>query len=154
MNPRSRWAVVLCVLTALFGIRVAGQALIVFFDVSWLPPMDAWYSGLLPYPILFPVQIAILLLQSVIDRDVWRGRGFFARPRPRAGRRLQGFAYVYALSMVVRYAVTLSHPIPIVFHWVLAAYLFTLGRIMRSARTDAPTRGVAATSSLTSRRLA
>ena len=138
MNPRSRSAVTLVVLTVLFGIRVAGQALVVFFDVGWLPPMDAWYSGLLPYPILFPVQMAILILQSVIDRGVWRDRGFFARSRPRAGRRLQGLACVYALSMVVRYAVTLSHPIPIVFHWVLAAYLFTLGGNMRKARTDTP----------------
>jgi len=73
----------------------------------------------------------------VIDRDVGRGRGFFALPRPRAGRALQWFACVYALSMVVRYVVTRSHPIPIAFHWVLAAYLFTLGRVMRPPRNDA-----------------
>ena len=132
-GPASRSASVLCVLTVLFGVRVMGQALVAFFDVTWLPVMDAWFSGLLPYPVLFPIQIVILLVQTVIDRDVWRGQGFFARPRPRAGRRLQWFACVYALSMVVRYVVTLSHPIPIVFHWVLAAYLFTLGRIVRGA---------------------
>ena len=39
--------------------------------------------------------------------------------------------------MVVRYAVTRSHPIPIVFHWVLAAFLFTLGRSMRPKRAGA-----------------
>ncbi|MGH7304856.1 MAG: hypothetical protein ACRELZ_16340 [Candidatus Rokuibacteriota bacterium] len=153
MNPRSRSAIVLCVLTVLFGIRIAGQALVAFFDVTWLPPMDAWFSGLLPYPVLLPLQIAIVLVQIVIDRATWRGRGFFGRPRPRAGRGLQGFACVYALSMVVRYAVTLSHPLPIVFHWVLAAYLFTLGRLMRlSNGHTAP--AVEATSSLTSRRCA
>ena len=153
MNSRSRSAVVLYVLTALFGIRIAAQALVAFFEVAWLPPMDAWFSGLLRYPVLLPLQIAILLVQLVIDRDTLRGRGFFARPRPRAGRGLQGFACVYALSMVVRYAVTLSHPIPIVFHWVLAAYLFTLGRLMRlsNGHTAVP---VEATSSLTSRRFA
>jgi len=48
--------------------------------------------------------------------------------------------------MVVRYAVTLSHPIPIVFHWVLAAYLFTLGGDMRYRRR--------ATTSLTHPRVA
>jgi hypothetical protein len=99
--------------------------------------MDAWFSGLLPYPVLLPIQLVILLVQAVIDRDVGRGRGFFALPRPRAGRALQWFASVYALSMVVRYVVTRSHPIPIVFHWVLAAYLFTLGRVMRQPRNDA-----------------
>ena len=39
--------------------------------------------------------------------------------------------------MVVRYVVTRSHPIPIAFHWVLGAYLFTLGRVMRQPRNDA-----------------
>jgi hypothetical protein len=126
----SRSAIVLCVLTALFGIRVAGQALVAFLDVAWLPAMDAWYSGLLPYAVLLPIQITTLLVQAVVDRDVWRGRGFFAHPRPRAGSALRWCACVYALAMVVRYAITRSHPIPIVFHWVLAAYLFTLGRFM------------------------
>ena len=68
-----------------------------------------------------------------MDRDVWRGRGFFARPRPRAGGALRWCACVYALALVVRYAITRSHPIPIVFHWVLAAYLFTLGRFMSAS---------------------
>jgi hypothetical protein len=124
----SRSAVVLCVLTALFAGRVLGQALVAFFAVPWLPPMDAWFSGLVPYPMLLAIQVAILLVQAVIDRDVWRGHGFFARRRPRAGRRLQWLACAYALSMLGRYAITRTHRIPIVFHWVLAAYLFTLGR--------------------------
>ena len=134
-RPLSRAAIGLCALTVLFGIRVVGQALVALFDVAWLPSMDAWFSGLLPYPVLLPIQLVILLVQAVIDRDVGRGRGFFALPRPRAGRALQWFANVYALSMVVRYVVTRSHPIPIVFHWVLAAYLFTLGRACGSLVT-------------------
>jgi hypothetical protein len=126
----SRSTIVLCVLTSLFGVRVVGQALVAFLGVAWLPAMDTWYSGLLPYPVLLPIQITTLLVQAVVDRDVWRGRGFFARPRPSAGGALRWCACVYALGTVVRYAITRSHPIPIVFHWVLAAYLFTLGRFM------------------------
>lgn len=145
-TPASRSAIVLCALTVLFGARVLGQALVAFFDVTWLPTMDAWFSGLLRYPVLLTIQIVILLVQAVIDRDVWRGHGFFARQWPRAGRRLQWFACAYALSMIVRYLVTLSHPIPIVFHWVLAAYLFTLGRIMRRERLPTKRTGQAACS--------
>ena len=52
--------------------------------------MDAWYSGLLPYPVLLPIQLVIVLVQVVIDRDVRRDRGFFSRPRPRAGRASSG----------------------------------------------------------------
>ena len=131
--PASSSAIVLVVLTVLFGARVLGQALVAFFGVQWLPGMDAWFSGLVPYPALLTIQIGILLVQTVVDREVWRGRGFFARERPRAGRRLQWLACVYALSMVVRYVVMRSHLIPIVFHWVLAAYLFSLGRSMQGA---------------------
>ena len=131
IRPASRSAVALCALTVLFGCRVAGQALVAIFGVTWLPPMDAWFSGLLPYPLLLPLQIVILLVQLVIDRDVWRGQGLFSRARPRAGRRLQWLAAAYALSMVARYAITRSHVIPIVFHWVLAAYVFTLGASLR-----------------------
>jgi hypothetical protein len=126
-RPASFSAVILGVLTAAFGARVSGQALVAFLGVPWLPPMDAWFSELLPYPVLLPVQLIILTALAWIDHDLWRGRGFFAGARPGAGRALQWFACVYALSMLVRLAITRSHPIPIVFHWVLAAYLFTLG---------------------------
>jgi hypothetical protein len=130
IGPASFSAIALSVLTAAFGARVAGQALVAFFGVPWLPAMDAWFSGLLPYPVLFPVQLAILAVQFQIDRDLWRGRGFFAARRPHAGRALRWFACVYAFSMVVRFAITRSHAIPIVFHGVLAAYLFLLGQLM------------------------
>ena len=145
-RPASPAAVVLCALTVLFGCRVVGQALVAFLGVAWLPQMDAWFSGLLPYPLLLPLQIVILLVQIAIDRDLWRGRGFFARPRPRAGRPLRWLAGAYALSMAVRYAITRTHAIPVVFHWVLAAYLFTLGASLR----DRP----AGTTRLTRRRFA
>lgn len=138
MSPRPRrGALVLIALTLLFAARVAGQALVAILGVAWLPAMDRWYSGLLPYPVLLPIQVLILALQAVIDRDVWRGRGYFARRRVRGGRWLQWFATAYAVAMLIRLAITGSHPIPVVFHWALAAYLFTLGTLQRSAPLDA-----------------
>ena len=125
MNTRA--ATVLTVLTALFCARVAGQALVSFACVSWLPPMEAWYSGLVPYPLLLPIQILTLGVQLAINRQVWRGTGFFAPRRPRLGRALCGISYVYAGAMLIRWSIARTHGIPIVFHWVLAAYLFTLG---------------------------
>jgi hypothetical protein len=104
----------LLVLTALFLARVVGQALVALLGVGWLPPTESWYSGLLPYPLLLPVQVLILIAQGVIGRDVWRGQGFFARYRPRAGGRLQWLAVAYALAMLIRLVVTRSHPIPAV----------------------------------------
>jgi len=91
------------VLAALFLLRVLGQALVA-----------AW-----------------------ICADFVRGTGVWVRPRPRFGRWLRGLSSLYAGAMLVRYVVTMAlHPerrwlgtgtIPIVFHWVLAGYLFTLG---------------------------
>ena len=111
-RPASPSAIGLLLLTVLFLARVAGQALVAFFDVTWLPGMDAWFSGLLPYAVLFPIQIVILVAMVVIDRDVWLGRGLFARSRPRMGRWLRRIACVYALSMVARLLITRTHLIP------------------------------------------
>jgi hypothetical protein len=130
--------VLLHVLAFLFFLRVVGQALVAFVGVTVLPPMSEWYSGLLPYPLLLPAQIAILTLQALIALQLTRGRGVLIMPRPRVGRVLITLSVVYFLAMALRYAVTMTwYPerrwlgagtIPIVFHWVLAAYLFTLGR--------------------------
>ncbi|MBD1876664.1 hypothetical protein H6F75_24555 [Nodosilinea sp. FACHB-131] len=124
-------------LTLLFLLRVLGQVLVAFFQVPFLPPMAHWYSGLLPYPLLLPSQLLILALQVKINRDLAQGRGWFRRPHRRLGQGLQYASYGYALVMVIRYGITMSlYPerrwlgedtIPIVFHWVLAAYLWLWG---------------------------
>ncbi len=141
MRARSssrQYALVLGVLAVLFLLRVLGQMLVAFAGVTFLPSMPEWYSGLLPYPILLPVQWLILLVQLGISVDLWRDAGVFATRRPRLGRLLHWFSLVYFAVMVTRYVVTMTlYPerrwlgtgtIPIVFHWVLAAYLFVLGR--------------------------
>jgi hypothetical protein len=138
-------ALVLTALTVLFAARVVGQALVAFAGVPWLPPMDAWYSGLLPYPVLLPIQLVILGFQAAIDRDVWRGHGVFARPSDRMARRLRWFACAYALAMLVRLLVTGTHLIPVVLHWGLAAYLLTLAGRPRAGRTTSISRARAVT---------
>jgi hypothetical protein len=137
---RTGHATVLGVLTALFTLRVVGQALVAFLDVSFLPPMEQWYSGLMPYPILLPTQLAMIVVMVIIVRDVARGARVFSVPRRRAGTLLVWSSYLYALSMVVRYVVTMAlyperrwfgHTIPIWFHFVLAAFVYSLGRYHR-----------------------
>ncbi len=134
---RRIYAVNLGVLAFAFFLRVLGQVLVAFFQVDFLPPMAEWYSGLLPYPVLLPIQLLILVVQAKVSLDIWRDSGFFAIRRPRAGKVLCWFSYVYFAGMVLRYVLTMSiYPerrwftgtIPIFFHWVLAAYLFVLGR--------------------------
>lgn len=131
------YGVVMWMLTFLFFLRVIGQALVAFLRVSFLPPMEEWYSGLIPYPILLPIQILILLFQIKVCTDFSRGSGFFVFPRKRMGYFLRWFSYLYFASMALRYVVTMAlfpeqrwfgGTIPIFFHFVLAGFLFTLGR--------------------------
>ena len=56
---RRRLALLLWMLSLLFGARVLGQALVEFAGVTWLPAMEAWYSGLVPYGVLLPAQMLI-----------------------------------------------------------------------------------------------
>lgn len=123
----SQVALVLGALALAFFGRVLGQALVALFSPGFLPPMEAWYSGLLPYPILLPVQVAILALQVCISVDLYRGRGRFATPQRRLGIALRWFSAVYAAAMVVR-CIVFGISIPVFFHWVLAAYLYVWGR--------------------------
>lgn len=142
MLVRKSFAIGLGILATAFLLRVVGQVLVAFFQVPFLPPMSEWYSGVVPYRVLLPIQIMILLLQASISLNIWRDAGFFACRRPQAGQVLFWFSVVYFLSMVVRYILTmylyperrwLTGTIPIFFHWVLAAYLFVLSRYQFSA---------------------
>ena len=136
-----RTSVILALLALAFLGRVAGQVIVMLFAPSWLPPMSEWYSGLLPYPLLLPTQIVILVLQAWISPDLWRGTGRFAERWPRFGVGLRWFSFVYFAVMVLRYVLTMAlvperrwfvGTIPIFFHYVLAAYLFTWSRFHES----------------------
>jgi hypothetical protein len=141
----ARW---LLILYGLFALRVAGQLVVVRWAPSWLPPMEQWYSGLLPYPLLLPAQVLLLVLMGSIVRSVATGRGALGRRRPGLGRVLRALSFVYWGGMALRYVVSrvlhpewglTGHTIPIVFHCVLAAFLFVYARHLARA-SDAHTR--------------
>ena len=135
-NELRIYAAFLWSLAFLFFLRVLGQLLVANFEVTLLPPMDQWYSGLIPYPTLLPIQVLILLFQLKICMDFSSKRGVCVVPRVRLGVWLHWFSYLYFSSMAVRYLVTMAlYPerrwlggtIPIFFHFVLAGLVFTLG---------------------------
>ena len=113
-------------LLALFVLRVAGQALVAFFDTPWLPPMERWYSGLVPYGWLLPAQLAIVALMAKICADFTRRRGFFVRPRRFFAVHWLWLGWIYLAAMILRFAVQ-GPTIPVVFHWVLAAFVIAVG---------------------------
>lgn len=131
--------IVLWVCTGLFFLRVIGQVEVLLLAPPWLPPMSAWYSGLLPYPILLPAQIAILMAMSVV---VFREMHVDGNAHGQAHWRpwVRRAALVYFVGMVLRLAIQLlrgaddviaAGGIPVAFHWVLALFLMVLSRTDR-----------------------
>ena len=119
------------VLFALFMARVLGQVLVALFDVPFLPPMAAWYSGLMPYRYLLPSQIVLGALMAKICIDFTRRRGFFYEPKRQLALPVLVFGYLYLAAMIARAVLLWDRPIPIVFHWVLAAFVLTVGHSHR-----------------------
>jgi hypothetical protein len=119
----------------LFVFRVAGQLLVVKRAPAWLPPMHQWH--LMPYRLLLPIQLAFIAVMALIIVSLFRGSGPLFNTNPSFGRFLIGFSVVYAAAMAVRYVMRMYRrpgerwfggAIPIVFHFVLAAFLFTWGK--------------------------
>lgn len=130
-------AIVLWACTGLFFLRVIGQIEVLLVSPSWLPPMEDWYSGLLPYPILLPAQIVLLMVMAVISayetQNLTRLRDHGARWR----RVVRVFAVCYFGAMLLRLAIQLlrgadnviaAGGIPVAFHCVLALFLLVLAR--------------------------
>ena len=103
-----RYFWVLIALLFLFCLRVLGQILVAFSNVSFLPPMQEWFSGLLPYPELLTSQTLIILLYGKICVDFARGQGYFVNPRRRLGTGLLIFGSLYLGVMILRYVIRMS----------------------------------------------
>jgi uncharacterized membrane protein required for colicin V production len=127
----------MAVLLVLFVGRVLGQVLAATVAPSWLPPMARWYSGLMPYRYLLPTQVVLVAVMTALTVSVANESAPLGAAAPAAGTWVVWASYVYALGMVVRAArYALSRPdrrgvlIPIIFHFVLAGFLFTYGRYL------------------------
>jgi len=124
----------------LFILRVLGQIYVAIYQVSWLPPMSEWYSGVMPYYLLLPSQFTIIMLMTMIVYDFTRSSGFFFVTDPTTSTALIILSVIYFSAMVIRYIIKMTrHPeqrwfgecIPILFHSVLATFLFLCGTYSR-----------------------
>ena len=135
---RDTSALLLSMLLGLFVLRVFGQILAATVAPRWLPPMARWYSGLMPYRYLLPTQIVFVIVMTAIVGQVATGASPLGSGAAAAGTWIVWASYVYALAMVarsIRYALATPEErgvlIPIVFHFVLAAFLFAYGSAAR-----------------------
>lgn len=124
----------LWILLALFALRVVGQLLVVAGVAPFLPPIDDWESGLLPYPVLFASQIVILAALATVCVQFTRGKGYFVRPQPWLATPLWAAGWIYATGMIVRYALLRRDAIPVVFHIVLGSFLLLVAHHHRRGR--------------------
>jgi hypothetical protein len=138
MRDPAPYAIALWAITILFLLRVLGQLVVATARPRWLPRMEQWYSGLLAYRYLLPVQLLILGIMVAVACGFTAGHGVLVDPRrPVPGRWLVGYSYLYMTAMLVRYVVWMKRrpdqrwlggTIPIVFHLVLALFLYVVGR--------------------------
>jgi hypothetical protein len=137
--PLSRGASVLAlsVLLALFVLRVLGQILAATAAPRWLPPMARWYSGVMPYRYLLPTQIVFVIAMTAIIVQVATESAPLGAGSHAAGGWLIWASYLYAFAMAVRgvrYALATPERrgvlIPIIFHFVLAAFLCVWGSVL------------------------
>ena len=136
MKDPASYSVYLWAFTILIFVRVLGQIVVVWSAPRWLPPMEQWQSGLLPYPALLTGQAVALMLMVWISLDFSRGAGFWVEPRPRLGTAALVWSSVYFAAMIARYAIRMMRQpdqrwfggtIPIIFHCVVAAFQWTFG---------------------------
>jgi hypothetical protein len=125
-------ATVLWILLALFTLRVVGQLLVVAGVAPFLPPMDEWQSGLLPYSVLLSSQVAILVVLATVCVQFTRRKGYFFRREPWLATPLWIVGWIYAIGMVMRYALLRRDVIPVAFHIVLASFLLVIAHHHRS----------------------
>ena len=137
MNRRTHYATILTILLLAFIGRVVGQLLVSTGNAPYLPPMQEWQSGLLPYPVLVACQFAIIALYGYTCLSIWRSRGFFARRHETLGNALTRFGAIYFTIMLLRYPIYMSlvpearwlhGTIPIAFHLILASFILVLAR--------------------------
>ncbi|CAN5424632.1 hypothetical protein BH10CYA1_BH10CYA1_03000 [soil metagenome] len=118
-------------LLVLFCLRVSGQLLVALYQVPFLPPMQEWQSGLLPYPVLVTCQFLIIALFAKVCCDFYNQHGFFYEPKTALAAPLINFGKAYFVLNSARFliwTVVLNHvgltgTIPIIFHFVLASFL-------------------------------
>jgi len=125
------YAPIMWALTLLLFGRVIGQLIVFFRAPGWLPPMEQWQSGLVPYPFLVSVQVVVLGLMVSISYDYTRASGFWWDAHPTLGVIVLWWSYLYFAAMIVRYVVRMTRrpdqrwlggTIPIVFHSFVAVF--------------------------------
>ena len=143
---RKRDSLWLGLLTALFVIRVGGQAVQRWIPQPYLPPFAAFQGSRLPYPVLLLAQLVILSLMVRVCWRAWTGR---LDRNVRKGRVLGRAGTAYMAGSLLRIVIGVMVPsasawfrawIPGIFHVILAAFVLCLAHAYRHSQLPWPGR--------------
>jgi uncharacterized membrane protein HdeD (DUF308 family) len=121
----------MALLTAFFGLRVAGQAVQFWMPQSFLPAFDEFQGSRLSYSTLLLTQLLILALMLRTCLRIGTGTSV---PDRQLGTGLAWFGSIYMAGSVARIAVGIAVPtapawfstwIPAFFHLILAGFVLT-----------------------------
>jgi hypothetical protein len=139
-----RHVLVMALLTGLFALRVAGQAVQFWMPRSFLPAFDAFQGSNLGYSTLLLIQLLIL---SLMLRTCLRVGTGISVPNRRFGHGLAWFGGIYMAGSLARIVIGTLVPsaaawfsawIPAIFHLVLAGFVLTIAHfhLRYSQRAD------------------
>jgi hypothetical protein len=128
--------------SALFAVRVLGQAVQHWWPQTYLPPFNALQGSRLSYPTLLSAQTIIL---GLMVRTSWRATTGSFRPSDRKSVLWTWIGGLYMSGSVLRIVIGLASPnaphwfrvwIPAFFHLVLAGFVLTLAFYFRPRPMD------------------
>ena len=131
MNSK-RYGIILWVFLGLFLFRVVVQLIQSKFSVQYLPPFEAWHSGVLRYHYLVMMQALIIFIYGYICAQFTLER---VVPRRATGKIFLYSGLFYGGAMVIRMFIglfisssTWFHAyLSIFFHFILASFLIVVG---------------------------
>ena len=124
---------VMSVLAALFTLSVYTQLVQAAVRGRWLPSLEAWHIGILPYPAFLVLQICVAACMMLVLTGVGKGT---ARSRRWKYRTCFIFGGPYFILMLFRWSAalavmaedpSLSKALPAFFQIVLASFVLLLG---------------------------
>jgi len=133
---------ILWCLTALFAVRVLGQALQLWVPIASLPSFEQFQGSHLPYSVLLPAQLLIL---GLMVRGAWFVRSNEAHVGAKTRQLLTWLGGIYLAGSISRIAIGLAvpsapswfrAPISEIFHLVLAGYVLVLARVRAPCPRD------------------
>jgi hypothetical protein len=133
--PQWRYvAATMWLLTALFSLRIVGQALQLWLPQPYLPPFASWQGSTIPYSLLLAIQLVILGAMACASYGAWKGSMVSSRSRLHWSLWLGG---LYMTAAVARLAIGywvegapawFTARISEGFHIVLAGFVLALSR--------------------------